>query len=282
VPSNAGPASRDHPSSRPGDGAAPRATRPSAPTGLGTILGIWAHPDDEVYLSGGLMAAARDAGQRVVCITATRGEHGTDDPTTWPPELLGERREHEARRSLALLGVEEHRFLDIEDGRCAAEPLTSVIEVLSAIIDEIRPDTILTFGPDGMTGHEDHQTVSRWVTGAQAATAPGARLLYATTTADHAEKWQELHDDLGVFLVPDLPLRHPSGAVDIEFHLDATLADRKFAALRAQASQTAGPIARIGARRFRDWCSVEAFIAAEAVPARRWQTWAAQPARGEA
>ena len=41
---------------------------------LGTILGIWAHPDDEAYLSGGLMALARDNGQRVVCVTATRGE----------------------------------------------------------------------------------------------------------------------------------------------------------------------------------------------------------------
>ena len=43
---------------------------------LGTILGIWAHPDDEAYLSAGLMALARDNGQRVVCVTATRGELG--------------------------------------------------------------------------------------------------------------------------------------------------------------------------------------------------------------
>jgi len=41
---------------------------------LGTVLGIWAHPDDEAFLSAGLMAAARDAGQRVVCVTATLGE----------------------------------------------------------------------------------------------------------------------------------------------------------------------------------------------------------------
>jgi hypothetical protein len=45
--------------------------------GLGTVLGIWAHPDDEAFLSAGLMAAARDVGQRVVCVTATLGEHGT-------------------------------------------------------------------------------------------------------------------------------------------------------------------------------------------------------------
>jgi hypothetical protein len=38
---------------------------------LGTIMGIWAHPDDEAYLSGGPMALARANGQRVVCVTAT-------------------------------------------------------------------------------------------------------------------------------------------------------------------------------------------------------------------
>ncbi|HXV94036.1 MAG TPA: PIG-L family deacetylase, partial [Pseudonocardia sp.] len=47
---------------------------------LGTILGVWAHPDDETFLTAGLMALAREAGNRVVCATATRGERGTDDP----------------------------------------------------------------------------------------------------------------------------------------------------------------------------------------------------------
>ena len=44
---------------------------------LGTILGVWAHPDDDIYLSAGLMAAAVEAGQRVVDVTATRGEGGS-------------------------------------------------------------------------------------------------------------------------------------------------------------------------------------------------------------
>ena len=62
---------------------------------LGTILGVWSHPDDEAYLSGGLMALARDNGQRVVCVTATRGERGTPDPVAWPPERLAEERTRE-------------------------------------------------------------------------------------------------------------------------------------------------------------------------------------------
>jgi hypothetical protein len=55
---------------------------------LGTIMSIWAHPDDEAYLCGGIMAQATAAGSRVVCVTATRGELGVTDPAQWPPEQL--------------------------------------------------------------------------------------------------------------------------------------------------------------------------------------------------
>ena len=58
---------------------------------LGTILGVWAHPDDETYLSAGLMAAAVDAGSRVVDVTATRGEGGSMDEEQWPPGVDGRR-----------------------------------------------------------------------------------------------------------------------------------------------------------------------------------------------
>ena len=60
--------------------------------GLGTVVGVWAHPDDEAYLSAGLMGAAVDAGNRVVCITATHGELGTPDPALWPPARLAHAR----------------------------------------------------------------------------------------------------------------------------------------------------------------------------------------------
>ena len=62
---------------------------------LGTIVSVWAHPDDEAYLCGGLMATAADAGLRVVCVTATRGELGVTDPVRWPPERMAEIREAE-------------------------------------------------------------------------------------------------------------------------------------------------------------------------------------------
>ena len=91
-------------------------------TRLGTVLGIWAHPDDEAFLSAGLMAAARDAGQRVVCVTATLGEHGTDDPGSWPPTAWRGSASASCSASLAALGVTEHHLLGLTDGTCAAAP----------------------------------------------------------------------------------------------------------------------------------------------------------------
>ena len=128
---------------------------------LGTIVGIWAHPDDEAYLSGGLMAMARDNGQRVVCVTATRGELGTPDPVAWPPDRLAAERTRELARCLDVLGVREHHWLDYRRRRVrAGRPGRRGRAARATVIDDVRPDTVLTFGPDGITGHLDHRTVS--------------------------------------------------------------------------------------------------------------------------
>jgi LmbE family N-acetylglucosaminyl deacetylase len=58
------------------------------PEQIGVLLGVWAHPDDEAYMSAGLMSVVRSAGHRVVVATATRGELGTDDSVAFPPERL--------------------------------------------------------------------------------------------------------------------------------------------------------------------------------------------------
>jgi LmbE family N-acetylglucosaminyl deacetylase len=84
---------------------------------LGTILGVWAHPDDEAFLSSGLMADAVRKGDRVVSVTATRGELGSWDEERWPSESMGEVREAELEESLAILGVTETRMADAPRSR---------------------------------------------------------------------------------------------------------------------------------------------------------------------
>ena len=225
---------------------------------FGTVLGVWAHPDDEAYLSAGLMALAAGAGNRVTCVTATRGEHGTGDPERWPPHRLARTRELEITASMAILGVHDHRFLEFEDGTLVDQDPTHGVAIVEQLIEEVAPDTIVTFGPDGMTGHPDHRTVSSWVTRAwQRAGRPGA-LLYATTTADFADEFADLHHDIAVF-GDDLPLRTAASDVAVTVSLGGDLLDRKLAALRAQATQTAALMDMVGQDRFRCWWRNETF-----------------------
>jgi LmbE family N-acetylglucosaminyl deacetylase len=205
---------------------------------LGTILGVWAHPDDETYLSAGLMAAAVDAGQRVVCVTATRGEAGSLDHVRWPPATLAEVRTRELDQALAILGVTEHHWLDYPDGGCAGAPEEEAVERIARLLDEVRPDTVLTFAPDGMTGHADHMTVSRWTSLALARSAHTAtRVHWATVTPAQWADMEDMFFSMGMSMggQPDV-----TAAADcsIVAALDEGLLTRKSAAVRAQVSQT--------------------------------------------
>jgi LmbE family N-acetylglucosaminyl deacetylase len=116
---------------------------------VGSLLGIWAHPD-EAYVSAGLMSLCRAAGNRVAVVTATRGEHGTPDPERWPPPLAAVR-EREMLASLAAVDVRQHSWLDYEDGTLANAPAEKAVRQVMDHIDAFRPDTIVTFGPAGAT-----------------------------------------------------------------------------------------------------------------------------------
>jgi LmbE family N-acetylglucosaminyl deacetylase len=226
---------------------------------LGTILGVWAHPDDEAYLSGGLMALARDAGSRVVCVTATRGELGTPDPATWPPHRLATERTGELARSLEILGVNEHHWLGYRDGDCARVSVSDAVGQLCALIAEVRPDTVLTFGPDGQTGHSDHQAISAWATQAFDQAAPrGSRLLYSAVTDEWARRWSALSERFGVF-APGYPITTPTGRLAVNLRLDEATTARKVCALRAQDTQTAGLIAAMGLNTYAAWVAEEYF-----------------------
>jgi LmbE family N-acetylglucosaminyl deacetylase len=217
-------------------------------TRLGTVLMVWAHPDDETYLAGGLSAALTDAGARVVCVTATRGEAGgdTDD--------LAAIRTAELEAALKLLGVGEHHWLDYPDGGCAAVDARAAAARIRAIADEVGPDTVITFGPDGFTGHPDHQAVSAWVDIALARSQ--VRLLHAVRREHPVDVG--LDEDYGVFEL-GRPRICADDEIDVLLPLDESVLERKVEALLLQESQTAGLVAAVGLPRFRAWVATETF-----------------------
>jgi LmbE family N-acetylglucosaminyl deacetylase len=205
---------------------------------LGTILSVWAHPDDETYLAGGVMAAAADRGQRVVCVSMTAGEHGTSDPRTWPPARLGRVRRLEAAAAMAVLGVEEHCVVGLPDG-ALAEHDEAGRRVVGDLLDRIDPDTVLTFGAEGMTFHPDHLAVHRWVTEAWERRGRRQRLLHATPTVEYLARFGRHYEAAGAYMTDERPTGVPESTLAVHLRLDGETLDRKVAALRAMWTQTA-------------------------------------------
>ena len=252
---------------------------------LGTILGVWAHPDDEAYLSAGLMAVARSNGQRVVVVTATAGEAGNPEPERWTTARLAAARGRELAASLAVVGVDEHHWLGHADGGCERVAPSEGAAQIERIIHAVRPDTILTFGADGMTGHTDHRAVSAWTTTAWEATGRRARLYYATLVPEFHDEWDELNRRLSIWAEGWIPPSTPSTEVALDLACDGGLLDRKLRALTAHASQTAGLIAIVGEATYARWWACESFVEASAQPSsrarpgphRRWLASADRP-----
>lgn len=232
--------------------------------GTGTLLGVWAHPDDESYLSGALMASAVAAGDRVVVATATRGELGATDPAAWPPHRLAARRAREMGAALRALGVREHHWLGHTDGTLPAVPAAGPVDQVMDLIERVRPDTIVTFGPDGVTGHEDHRAVGAWTTAAWHALGRPGRLWYAALDEQFHREWGGLAARLGLWMTPHPPAPADGGALVHQVHAEEALLVAKLAAIRAHASQSSGLIAAVGEPTFRRWWAVESFVAAPA------------------
>lgn len=233
---------------------------------LGTILSVWAHPDDESYSCAGIMAAAARDGQRVVCVTATRGEQGSTDPDRWPPGAeLAAVRTAELQACLAEIGVTEHHWLDYPDGGCADVDRAAAIARIRAIADEVRPHTVLTFGPDGGTYHPDHIAVSSWTTDAIAASTAAlgyrAQLHYAAVTPEWNQRVAQFIDPAIVMMEDREPPSHPANQLSIHVILEGELLEQKYRAMMCQPSQVGPLLALAGPENYRELIAEESFRA---------------------
>jgi LmbE family N-acetylglucosaminyl deacetylase len=199
-------------------------------------------------------------------VTATRGEAGESALPARSPEHLAEIRTAELEEALSVLGVREHHWLDYPDGGCAdVDPEQAAVRV-AAVLEDVRPETVVTFGPDGFTGHPDHRAVSRWTDLALQRGSRRPLLLHAVTTEQDVD-WA-IAEQFGVY---DLgrPRVCRDDEVDVLVRLDGEALDRKVDALLSQVSQTRGLVAALGHERFRAWVAGEAFAPAGCRGSRR-------------
>ncbi len=229
------------------------------------LLGLWAHPDDEAYLSAGLMDRIRRAGGQVTVVALSDGEAGFPEDDPRPVGVRRGIRRAELRAAMGAIGVHDVRFLGLRDSGVADAPAAEVLDHLAGILREVGPDVVVTFGPDGITGHADHVVTSRLATAAWRQWGSG-ELWHAAKTVTWLEEWRELHDDLGVWMTEE-----PTGVPDAEIALVVDLAaqevERKRAVLAAHASQSTGVAAAMGEPTYCRWIAQEAFRRASVVGA---------------
>lgn len=130
-----------------------------------SILAIFAHPDDEVFRCGGTLTLLAQNGVKVHLLTFTRGQLGScGQPPLCSREELGAVREQELYCSCQALGLETPQVLDYKDGGLQNVSQEEGVAQITACIQSIRPQVLLTWPLDGLSGHPDHQSVSRWST----------------------------------------------------------------------------------------------------------------------
>jgi LmbE family N-acetylglucosaminyl deacetylase len=132
------------------------------------LMAVLAHPDDESLGFGGTLARYAAEEVETYLVTATRGERGrffTPDRKTEPAEV-GRVREAELRAAAAVLGIREVFILGYPDGAVDQVDSAHAIAAIVQHIRRVRPDVVVTFGPDGAYGHPDHIAISQFTTAA--------------------------------------------------------------------------------------------------------------------
>lgn len=227
---------------------------------LGTILSVWAHPDDESFCAGGLLAAAVENEQKVICVTATKGEAGVKDESRWPAAKLGEIRAEEMKQALKVLGCTNHHWLGYPDGGCVNVPAAEGAQKTTELLNQYQPDTIITFGPDGLTGHPDHQTVSSWVKAAVADFSRPIGVFHVVQTPETYKHMKVADEQFNIYFNIRKPPLVPAKDCAIVLELSDSLLDKKYQALRVQPSQTQALLSRFEEEFIRKMLREEAFV----------------------
>jgi len=155
------------------------------------VLAVCAHPDDESFGLGAVLASFATAGTATSVICLTHGE-----ASTLGAGDLHRVRARELEAAAAVLGVRSVELLDHPDGGLPSVPLDRLADDVRRAIDQTRPDLVLVFDEGGITGHHDHRRDTE--AALVAADACGLPVLAWALSAEAADR---LNSELGTTFV---------------------------------------------------------------------------------
>jgi LmbE family N-acetylglucosaminyl deacetylase len=164
------------------------------------VLAVFAHPDDETYGPGGTLAKLAAEGADVHLITLTRGESATmGESPLYGPELLADIRVKELECACRALGITNHETFGFPDKALEGVPREELAVPIVEALDGFHPHLVITFHPEGISGHTDHRTVSGIVTDLIRATYQAG----GSPDTGPSEPDPPLNPRLAYYVVPD-------------------------------------------------------------------------------
>jgi N-acetylglucosamine malate deacetylase 2 len=127
------------------------------------LLALLAHPDDETFRPGGTLALLAQLGVKIQVVSATNGDAGSCGvPPLCKPQDLSRVRRKELQQACITLGILPPQFLDYRDGFLNQADTKVGIQKIQSMIQNFIPQVLLSFGPDGLSGHPDHIEIGKW------------------------------------------------------------------------------------------------------------------------
>jgi len=178
------------------------------------LMCVLAHPDDESMGTGSTLAKYYAEGVETYLVAATRGEKGwtgseADNPG---PAALGKIRQAELLAAAQVLGLRQVYFLDYIDGELDQVDSAEAVQKITRYLRLVRPQVVITFGPDGNYGHPDHIAISQYTTAATVCAAdveyadreklPPHRVSKLYYITDTRQMWEDIEEIIGEIHMP--------------------------------------------------------------------------------
>jgi LmbE family N-acetylglucosaminyl deacetylase len=251
-----------------------------------TLMTVHAHPDDEATSTGGVLAKYAAEGVTTVLVTCTDGRCGDGpggvkpgEPGHDPAEVVATR-QAELEASCAALKVTHLELLGYADsgmmgwptndaaGSFWTTPVDEAAARLAALIEQYRPDVIVTYDENGFYGHPDHIQAHRITMAAVALTDTVAKVYWSTVPRSRMERFGEFLREAGIeWEEPPSPPTEPGPPLGLPDDEITTWVDtsavggQKFDALAAHASQGENIFfLRMGRERFTALMGLETFV----------------------
>ena len=235
------------------------------------LLACFAHPDDEAFPVGGILARHVAEGRQVRLVTTTLGEEGEiRQEGSATKETLAEIRRIELSCAVRALRLESNVVFDYRDSGMAGwsandhpqayikAPEEVIVEKLVREIRTFRPQVVLTFEPGGLYGHPDHIAICNHTTRAfQLAADPTAfpeqlsaglephnpqRLFYSARPQGFRLEWATRLRAAGIDFALPSPEQLTQGVPPEEIHLELDVSDQletKMACIMCHRTQVA-------------------------------------------